>query len=127
MGARNASCKACQELGIEIVFANSPQGKGRVERSFDTFQDRLIPELRLNKIADIAAANAYLQGTFIPSFWQKTIQVLARNESSEFTAIPEHISLDEVCVIKDYRKIRNDHTFSSVSYTHLTLPTTPYV
>ncbi|CEE92375.1 transposase (fragment) [Xenorhabdus nematophila str. Anatoliense] len=36
--------RACEELGIEIIFANSPQGKGRVERAFDTFQDRLVPE-----------------------------------------------------------------------------------
>lgn len=42
--------RACEELGIEIIFANSPQGKGRIERAFDTFQDRLIPELRLKKL-----------------------------------------------------------------------------
>ncbi|MGC1440427.1 MAG: ISNCY family transposase [Burkholderiaceae bacterium] len=104
--------RACNELGIEIIFANSPQGKGRVERSFDTFQDRLIPELRLNKIVNMASANAYLQDTFIPSYWEKTIQVMPRSDRSEFTAIPDHINLDEVCVMKDYRKIRNDHTFS---------------
>ena len=45
--------RVCEELGIEIIFANSPQGKGRVERAFDTFQDRLVPELRLNNINDI--------------------------------------------------------------------------
>lgn len=71
--------RACNELGIEIIFANSPQGKGRIERSFDTFQDRLEPELRLNNIKDMASANRYLQ---------------------------------DVCVQKEYRKIRNDHTFS---------------
>ncbi len=53
--------RACHELGIEIIFANSPQGKGRIERSFDTFQDRLIPELRLNHIEDINSANHYLK------------------------------------------------------------------
>jgi len=104
--------RACHELGIEIIFANSPQGKGRVERSFDTFQDRLIPELRLNKIENKSSANRYLQKVFIPQYWQKHIEVNARNESSEFTAVPEHINLDDVCVMKDYRKIRNDHTFS---------------
>lgn len=57
--------RACEELGIEIIFANSPQGKGRIERAFDTFQDRLVPELRLNNIHDIAAANAYLKHVFI--------------------------------------------------------------
>ena len=104
--------RACGELGIEIIFANSPQGKGRVERSFDTFQDRLIPELRLNNIEDIDSANTYLQQTFIPTFWQNKIQVLATNDTSEFKPIPEHIDLDDVFVMKDYRKIRNDHTFS---------------
>ena len=104
--------RACSELGIEIIFANSPQGKGRVERSFDTFQDRLIPELRLNHIEDMDGANRHLQEVFIPQYWQENIEVMARNETSEFTPIPEHINLDDVCVMKDYRKIRNDHTFS---------------
>jgi hypothetical protein len=99
-------------LGIEIIFANSPQGKGRIERSFDTFQDRLIPELRLNKIQDMQSANRYLQGVFIPRFWQKHIEVNARSDDSEFTAFPEHLNLDDICVLKEYRKIRNDHTFS---------------
>jgi len=104
--------RACGELGIEIIFANSPQGKGRIERSFDTFQDRLIPELRLNKIKNMKSANRYLQDVFIPSFWRKHIEVISRNDISEFTTVPEHINLDDVCVLKEYRKIRNDHTFS---------------
>ena len=104
--------RACSELGIEIIFANSPQGKGRIERSFDTFQDRLIPDLRLRGIQDMGSANRYLQDVFIPSFWRGKIEVLSRNEGSEFTPVPDHINLDDVCVIKDYRKIRSDHTFS---------------
>ncbi len=104
--------RACEELGIEIIFANSPQGKGRVERSFDTFQDRLIPELRLRNIRDMHSANQYLQEMFIPEFWQKNIAVNARNTTSEFMPVPEHLNLDNICVQKEYRKIRNDHTFS---------------
>jgi len=104
--------RACEELGIEIIFANSPQGKGRIERSFDTFQDRLVPELRLQNINDMQSANCYLQKEFIPEFWQQTIEVNARNASSEFTPVPEHLNLDDICVQKEYRKIRNDHTFS---------------
>jgi len=65
--------RACEELGIEIIFANSPQSKGRIERAFDTFQDRLVPELRLNNIKDIVSANAYLKHVFIPQFWQSHI------------------------------------------------------
>ena len=104
--------RACEELGIEIIFANSPQGKGRIERAFDTFQDRLVPELRLNNIKDIDSANAYLKHVFIPQFWQSHIQVKSRHESSEFTPLSSHTNLDDICVIKEHRKIRNDHTFS---------------
>lgn len=104
--------RACEELGIEIIFANSPQGKGRIERSFDTFQDRLVPELMLNHITDMISANDYLQEVFIPQFWQQKIVVDSKNQDSEFTAMPVHINLDDVCVQKEYRKIRNDRTFS---------------
>lgn len=104
--------RACEEPGIEIIFANSAQGKGRIERSFDTFQDRLIPELRLKRIKRMETANRYLQETFIPDFWEPQIRVTPRNSETEFTPVPRHIELDSVFVVKDYRKIRTDHTFS---------------
>jgi transposase len=104
--------RACAELGIEIIFANSAQGKGRIERSFDTFQDRLIPELRLQNINDMQAANRYLQKVFIPEFWQKNITVYAKNVTPEFVPVPKHLHLNDICIQKEYRKIRNDHTFS---------------
>ncbi len=104
--------RACEELGIEIIFASSPQGKGRVERAFDTLQDRLIPELRLNGITDMISANSYLQHVFIPQFWHKKLTVKSKLKNSEYKPLPPHINLDDICVIKQYRKIRNDHTFS---------------
>jgi transposase len=104
--------RACEELGIEIIFANSPQGKGRIERLFDTFQDRLIPELRLKNIKDMQNANQYLQKVFIPEFWQKTLTVVAKISKPEFLPVPNYLNLDDICVQKEYRKIRNDHTFS---------------
>jgi hypothetical protein len=52
--------RACQELEIQIVCANTPQAKGRVERANQTLQDRLVKELRLAGISDRAAANAFL-------------------------------------------------------------------
>ena len=107
--------RACNELGIEIIFANSPQGKGRIERSFDTFQDRLVPELRLNHIQDMASANRYLQDIFIPQFWQQKVVVIAKNQDSEYTPVAEHINLDDVCIQKEYRKIRktSKHDFTA--------------
>lgn len=49
-----------QELDIQIICANSPQAKGRVERANQTLQDRLVKELRLRSISDMQAGNAYL-------------------------------------------------------------------
>lgn len=52
--------RAMQELDIQIICANSPQAKGRVERANQTLQDRLVKELRLRGISDLEAGNAYL-------------------------------------------------------------------
>jgi len=96
----------------EIILANSAQGKGRVERSFDTFQDRLVPERRLKRIKRMESSNRYLQETFIPDYWEKRVRVNPQNSSSEFTPVPKGTDLDAIFVVKDYRKIRMDHTFS---------------
>jgi len=53
--------RAMQELDIQIICANSPQAKGRVERVNQTLQDRLVKELRLRGISTMEAANAYLE------------------------------------------------------------------
>jgi hypothetical protein len=57
--------RALSELNIDIICANSPQAKGRVERAFGTLQDRLVKELRLAGISTIAAANAWLPGFIV--------------------------------------------------------------
>ena len=55
--------RALSVLGnIDIICANSPQAKGRVERAFGTLQDRLVKEMRLAEISTVAAANAWLPG-----------------------------------------------------------------
>jgi hypothetical protein len=58
--------RAMQELDVEIICANTPQAKGRIERANQTLQDRLVKELRLQGISDIANANA-----FLPEFRQE--------------------------------------------------------
>ena len=52
--------RAMRELNIELICANSPQAKGRVERSNQTLQDRLVKEMRLREISSMEAGNAYL-------------------------------------------------------------------
>jgi transposase len=52
--------RAMQELDVQIICANTPQAKGRIERANQTLQDRLVKELRLRGISDIDSANAFL-------------------------------------------------------------------
>lgn len=58
--------RMCAKLGIEIIAADTPQAKGRVERSNGTQQDQLIKKMRLRGIRDDAAANAYCESTYLP-------------------------------------------------------------
>ena len=62
--------RACQEIGIEVIHAGSPQAKGRIERSFGTHQDRLIKEMRLEGISTLEQANEFLD-VYLPRHNQK--------------------------------------------------------
>ncbi len=66
-GAPTQFSRAMDELGIQMIFALSPQAKGHVERAAETFQDRLVTELRLGGATTIAEADGVLQG-FLPRF-----------------------------------------------------------
>ena len=70
--------RAMRLLAVELILANSPQAKGRVERVNGTLQDRLVKEMRLAGVSDVAAANAFLAGTFLPAF-NKRFAVPARD------------------------------------------------
>lgn len=59
-GSETQFGRAMRQLGVEIICANTPEAKGRVERANQTLQDRLIKEMRLRGISDIESANAYL-------------------------------------------------------------------
>lgn len=62
---------ALEALGIEAIFALSPQAKGRVERLFQTLQDRLVSMMALDGIKGIAAGNAYIENSFLSTFNRK--------------------------------------------------------
>ena len=67
-GKPTSIAQALERLNIQIIFANSPQAKGRVERHNRTLQDRLVKALRRLKINSIDQANAYLEKTFIDEY-----------------------------------------------------------
>ena len=62
--------RALGELGVELIPAHSPQAKGRVERLFKTFQDRLIKEMRLAGVSTLDEANRFLED-YLPIYNQR--------------------------------------------------------
>ena len=100
--------RVMRELGIQKIFAMSPQAKGRVERMVSTFQDRLVTELRLAGATNMEEANAVLQ-EFLPRFNQR-FAVTAEQPETAYRPVPEDLSLTEAVSIKHTRKVARDNT-----------------
>ncbi len=103
--------RALGELDTHTLFAHSPQAKGRVERLFNTLQDRLIAEMRLNKIRTIEQANDYLENIYLPSH-NGRFMILPRNMLSLYRPLIPSWNLDEIFCLKEFRIVGNDHTIS---------------
>lgn len=105
--------RAMTELRIEPIFANSPQAKGRVEKMFKTLQDRLIKELRLHNIFDVATANQFLTQKFIPAFNQR-FAVQPRNPANIHKPLTEKekATLTSILSKQTTRIVQNDFTLS---------------
>lgn len=103
--------RACEELGTHVIFANSPQAKGRIERWFQVPQDRLTAELRSNKIKDIVTANEYLKTQFIEEYWNATKTLEPKSPISRYQPVTPSLNLKEIFTVREYRKINNDYTF----------------
>lgn len=99
--------RACRQLGIELIYADSPEAKGRVERLFGTFQDRLVKELRLAGAKTAAEANEVL-GRYLPGF-NKKFNVAAK-ESGDLHRTAEGVDLGEILSIQTEHVLRNDRT-----------------
>lgn len=100
--------RALEELGVEAIFAYSAPAKGRIERLFRTFQDRLIKEMRLRKIKSIEEANRFLK-EYLPVY-NKRFSVSAAKEADLHRPIPKGIDLDRILCKKTPRAIKNDFT-----------------
>jgi len=103
--------RALRELGVEIIYANSPQAKGRVERAWGTFQDRLCSELRLHNISTPEAANHYLIEEYIPKHNRKFSHP-AREFGSAYRPVPKGLNLNNIFCIKEERIVAPDNTIS---------------
>jgi transposase len=98
---------ALEELGIEAIYANSPQAKGRIEKLFETLQDRLVAQMGLKGVKDIAAANAYLENEFISEFNSR----FAKQPQAEhrWRRLGLGVDLERICSLCYRAKVGNDN------------------
>ena len=112
--------RAMEELGIQMIFAPSPQAKGRVERTAGTFQDRLVTELRLAGASSIGAANSMLE-QFLPRF-NRRFQVPPQHPEPAFRPLDPELWLDQILCFKHRRKVAKDNTVRFQLHTLQLLP-----
>jgi hypothetical protein len=100
---------AMEKLSVKMIYANSPEAKGRVERGNRTLQDRLVKEMRLRGISTIEEANEFLTGHFIEDYNRRFAKVEALADIHRET---DGISLDDVFCYEIKRQVRNDCTIT---------------
>jgi len=99
--------RALEELGLEMIHADSPQAKGRVERLFGTLQDRLIKDMRLAKIKNIQEANAFLEDYF--GGYNERFSRVPKREGDLHRPLPGDINLREIFCLKGTRTINDGY------------------
>ena len=102
--------KSLAGLEIEVIHANSPQAKGRVERLFKTLQDRLVREMRLRRIKSVEEANRFLTD-YLPKHNRKFKKPAASKADLHRPAPPSR-ELDRILCIKEERTVKNDFTIA---------------
>src|SRR5438094_3496443 len=100
-----------QELGVGYIAAHSPQAKGRIERLWETLQDRLVSELRLRRIATVEMAQAYLP-TFIADYNRRFGKPPAATTHTGTRPLPTHpwVAANDRSV--RLRELKTGRTFS---------------
>jgi len=99
-----------QELGIASIAARSPQAKGRIERLWGTFQDRLVSEMRLAGVKSLGEANRFLKGFLVR--YNRKFAVPAAEEGSVYRPVPEGFEMERVFCFKRQRKVGADNVVS---------------
>jgi hypothetical protein len=100
--------QALRQLGIEAIFALSPQAKGRVERLFNTLQDRLVQELRLAGISTPQEATSFLNGPFKADFNTRFAKP-ARESQPAWRPLSKGVDVDRICSVSYPATVGNDN------------------
>jgi hypothetical protein len=100
--------RALEELGVKVIHADSPQAKGRIERLFGTFQDRLIKEMRLAGTKTIEEANQFLE-SYLP-LHNRRFAVQPAEQTDLHRPALRRRDLEGILCIKTERTLRNDFT-----------------
>jgi biotin operon repressor len=103
--------RGLRELGIRWIAAQSPNAKGRVERSFGTDQDRLVKHLRLAQASTLEAANAFLETEYWPE-WNARFARPIQEFPNQHRPLTPHLDLAAILCHVEQRVIGNDYTFS---------------
>jgi transposase len=101
--------RALNELGVGWIAAHSPQAKGRVERSFQTAQDRLVKGLRVAAAKTLAQANAYLESEYLPE-WNSRFTVVPGCGDDAHRKLGQQHALEAILCPVDHRVIASDYT-----------------
>lgn len=101
--------RAMRELGIDVICAHSPQAKGRVERLFKTFQDRLVKELRLAGARSMEEGNRFLEGGYLEGHNARFSEEPKNPADAHRKLLPDH-RLDGILCLRTERTVLNDHT-----------------
>ena len=105
--------RAMKTLGVELIFALSPQAKGRVERLFRTLQDRLVKELRIRGIRSVEEANRFLEQTYIASYSRKYgVEPREAPDAHRSLSKRELDLLPQTLCRMESRVVQNDFTIS---------------
>jgi len=99
--------RAMKELSVELILAHSPQAKGRVERRNAVFQDRLVKEMRLRNIRDMAQANVLLENLFLDDL-NRRYAVSAAKATDLHRAVESGVVLEEVLCVQEQRVVGQD-------------------
>jgi len=105
---RTQLSRAFHELGIRWIPAHSPQAKGRIERLFGTFQDRLVSELRLQHARTLADAQRVLRA-FLPRYNARFARSPAEPQPA-WRPAPSAADVEAICCFKFHRTVANDNT-----------------